>query len=95
MGDEHIELTKQEFIDRWGSFTVSFSSYYKYKFYFTCTVGAPDNPDGKLSLAYGGDSDGIYRFDVEATDSYLVSDLDWSSGTYQDWKKGVEYSFYD
>lgn len=82
-------------MEQWGSFTVSFSSYYKYKFYFTCTIGTPDKPDDRLSLVYGGDSSDIYRFEVGATDSYLVSDLDWIEGTYQDWKKGVKYSFYD
>lgn len=87
---KYVTQTKKEFIEQHKDVIVSFSSYYKYKFYFTST-----GYSGQLTLGYGGDSSDIYRFEVGATDSYTVYNMDWDSGTYHDWTTGTEYSFCD
>lgn len=93
MSTTYIEQTKQEFLAHHKGLSVSFTSYYKYKFYFTCMTGDQTNPSGVLSLSYGGCSEDIYRFDLGATDVYAVGDLDWSYGEYKDWDTGITYSF--
>lgn len=92
---KYVTQTKKEFIEQHKDVIVSFSSYYKYKFYFTATIGEPKKPTGTLTLGYGGDSSDIYRFEVGATDAYTVGDMDWDSGTYRDWVTNTEYSFCD
>lgn len=85
---EYISITKEEFINKYGDFVVEFSSYYKYKFYFT-TSGL----NYTLEMVYGGSSDKIYYFDVSATDTYAVKNVDWSSGRYLDMINNVCYEF--
>ena len=91
---KYVAQPKKEFLEQHKDVVVAFSSYYKYKFYFTALVGYPKHT-GSLTLGYGGDSSDIYRFEVGATDSYEVSTMDWDSGTYRDWTTNTEYSFCD
>ena len=92
---KYVKQTKEEFIEQHKDVIVSFSDYYKYTFYFTATIGDPENPTGTLRLGYGGDSSDIYKLEVSATDSYTVGDMDWSSGQYTDWVTDTEYYFYE
>jgi hypothetical protein len=83
-------MTRQEFYEKYGSVKVKFSSYYKYKFNYVATL-----PDGKvLTCGYGGNSDEVYRHEVDVDSEETVSSLQPYEGTiYQDGKE-VEW-FYD
>ena len=64
-------MTSKEFFEKYGEVKVKFDHYYKYTFHYVA-----DLPDGsKLTCAYGGDSDDIYRFDVEANKEITVAHL--------------------
>ena len=93
---KYVTQTNKEFIEQHKDVIVNFSSYYKYKFYFTAIIGEELEPIGRLMMVIGdGDSSDIYRFEVSATDSHAVGDMEWGSGTYQDWTTNTEYSFCD
>lgn len=83
-------MTRQEFYEKYGGVKVKFSSYYKYKFIYAVTL-----PDGKrLTCGYGGDSDQIYRHEVDVDKEETVSSLQPDEGAvFQDDKK-IE-GFYD
>jgi len=61
-------MKQEEFMEKYGGEKVKFSSYYKYSFIFINEKG--------LSISVGGDSNDIYRFDVDVDKEYLVSDLE-------------------
>ena len=63
-------MNRKEFYDKYGDVKVKFSSYWKYTFVFTGEV------DGTLiSVRVGGDSNGIYRFEVDANSVETVLGL--------------------
>ena len=58
-----MQLTEEEFIDKYSEVEVTFDSYYKYAFTY---VGYTE-PDGlQVEVSYGGDSSQIYRFELKA-----------------------------
>lgn len=83
-------MTKQEFFDKYGDVVVSFSSYYKYVFYYKA-----DLPDGTLiHVSVGGNSEDIYRFDISSEDRQEIRVLDPYAGNVR--REGVRIeSFYD
>ena len=83
-------VARDEFIDKYGSVEVKFSSYYKYTFTYTGTL-----PDGsKISVDVGGNSADIYRMSVSANDVETVYALDPHAGSvYKDGQ--VVEGFYD
>lgn len=58
----------KEFIKKYGKHKVRFGGYYKYKFMFS-------NQDG-LIVYVGGNSDDIYKLDVEVDKEYTVEELE-------------------
>lgn len=83
-------MKRQEFYEKYGSVKVKISSYYKYKFTYVATL-----PDGKwLVCRYGGNSDDIYRHEVNVNSEETVSSLQpYEGAVYQDGKY-IE-GFYD
>ena len=68
-----MRMTEKEFFEKYGERKVKLISYHKYTFTFT---------DGKGFAAYiGGDSDSIYRLEVEADREYTVEELDLDSAS--------------
>lgn len=74
-------MTPEQVQEKFDATLLRFSHYYKYTFTFT---GRTD--DGyKVTCWYGGSSDEIYRYDVDAEREYLFGDLDgWSSVRIED-----------
>jgi|688.fasta_scaffold480425_2 hypothetical protein len=60
-----MELSEEEFIEKYADVVVSFESYYKYSFKY---VGYTDpGVDGlRIEVSYGGDPQEIYRFELQA-----------------------------
>lgn len=75
------ELTRQEFLEKYGDVEVTFFSYYKYTFTFT-----GETPDGhEISVGYGGHSDDIYRYEVFSGETGTVSSIDpYQGSVYKD-----------
>jgi hypothetical protein len=83
------DMTALEFITEYGDVDVTFSYYYKYTFTYSATL-----PDGKiLKVQYGGNSDQIYRHEVD-TLSVKVRHLGPFAGSVYEGDDEVE-SFYD
>ena len=83
-------MTRQEFYDKYGSVKVKFSSYYKYTFTYAATL-----PDGKcLTCGYGGNSDDIYRHEVDAGSEETVNSLQPHTGSIYQGGNEIE-NFYD
>ena len=74
-------MTGEQVQEKFGNVLLKFSNYYKYTFTFT---GRTD--DGyKITCWYGGSSDEIYRYDVNAESEYSLGDLDgWSAVKVED-----------
>jgi hypothetical protein len=65
-------MTKDEFIIKYGSTKVKFSSYYKYTFSYAALT-----EDGlKITVGIGGNSDEIYRQEVMPDKEEYINDLD-------------------
>jgi hypothetical protein len=75
------KMTVEQVKEKFGNTVLRFSSYYKYMFAFT---GHTD--DGhKIMCMYGGNSDDIYRYDVDANSEYRLGNLnDWSAVVIKD-----------
>lgn len=84
-------MTREEFYEKYGDVKVKFSSYYKYT--FTYTGNLPDG--GRISVNWGGNSDDIYRFDVDADSEETISILYPYAGTVYDKDGKVIDEFYD
>jgi len=84
------DITKDEFIDKYGEIIVQFRSYYKYSFTYE---GELKNGDS-IMARIGGDSDDIYRIEVVNNETSTIASLDpISAGIYRD---GSEIcGFYD
>lgn len=92
-GDK-MEITHDEFIEKYADVRMTFSSYYKYEFTY---IGQTD--DGvKVSVTYGGDANQIYRFSLDAGHNFLLGE------TAMTFKRGVSeridtkeelFDFYD
>jgi hypothetical protein len=84
------ELTREQFIDKYGDVEVRFSSYYK----FTFTYSAQLTDGSYLTVSVGGNSDEIYRFKVANNEVVTVRNLNpYTGSVYQD-RQEVE-GFYD
>jgi hypothetical protein len=60
---------RPDIIEKYGNVVCAFASYYKYAFTFQGTA-----EDGAVvSLTVGGDSGGIYRFEVNAGDTMTLA----------------------
>lgn len=82
------KLTKADFLARYGSLLVTFSSYYKYTFTFTGQL--PAYPGRTIAVYVGGGSDGIYRLDVTAGHAQSVESLDIEWGSIYEGGHAVE-----
>jgi len=60
-----MELSEDEFLEKYAEVEVTFESYYKYAFKY---VGYTDpGPDGlRIEVSYGGETSQIYRFELKA-----------------------------
>jgi hypothetical protein len=56
------KLTEQEVTELYGNVRLKFKSYYKYSF----TFGAVASDGALITARYGGNSDGIYRYELDA-----------------------------
>jgi hypothetical protein len=83
-------MTYDEFIEKYGDVTVTFSSYYKYRFRYSATL----ENDFQLIVEIGGDSDDIYRMEVLAGDSYTVAELEPNGGWMNDQSGFTVETFY-
>lgn len=64
------DLTREEFLKKYGEVEVKFSYYYKYEFVFKGEVdGSP------IAVSIGGSADGIYGMDVSFDETSTVSAL--------------------
>lgn len=83
-------MTREEFYDKYGDVRVNFVSYYKYTFTYAALL-----PDGKLlTCRYGGNSESIYRHEVDVDHEETVSSLQpYKGAVYHDGKE-IE-GFYD
>ena len=88
MSDKNI--SKQDFLDKYGDIEVTFSSYYKYSFTFKGTTDAGE----ELYVSIGGDSDEIYRMEIMADDPESVRSLDPYQGSVRIGGELIE-RFYD
>lgn len=68
-------MNKQEFIEKYGEIEVTFSSYFKYVFYFRAIL--PNDHD--LLVYIGGKPEYIYRTEVNGNPIKIV-DLDAEAG---------------
>jgi hypothetical protein len=76
-----MQITKDEFLDKYGNVKVKFDSYYKYMFRFRGEL--PEG--GVLYCSYGGDADDIYRFNIDVDKEETVSTIDPNRGSvYKD-----------
>jgi hypothetical protein len=73
-----VNLTKTEFLAKYGNVYVVFSDYYKYMFHY---IGMLEGVDSIISVTVGGNADSIYELGVSADEKIRVSDLDPVSGT--------------
>jgi len=71
------QLTREEFLERYGDEQVKFAYYYKYVFTFSGKTEAGNN----ISVSVGGDPDEIYRLEVANSGSDRVRDLNPSCGS--------------
>jgi hypothetical protein len=84
------QLTKADFLEKYGAVEVTFSSYYKYTFDFTATL--PD--ENLLTVRVGGGGDDIYRQSVTANTLHRVDTLAPYAGSVT--QNGVELEeFYE
>jgi hypothetical protein len=65
-----MEITHDEFIEKYANVRVHFASYYKYSFTY---VGITEDKI-IVSVDYGGHADYIYRVEVGANDSFLLGE---------------------
>lgn len=90
-----MSITKAEFMERYGDVLVSFSSYYKYTFYFR---GIAENGE-TITCSIGSSSDDIYKLDVQAGEKKTIRLLDAQDGdiTYGCARRGEDEicSFFD
>lgn len=64
-------ITIEQAISKYGEVKLKFSSYYKYSFMFQGRAS-----DGALICAnFGGNSDDIYRYEVDADKTYFLGDI--------------------
>ena len=84
------KMTREEFYAKYGDVKVKFRSYYKFTFTYSAEL-----PDGtRLTCGYGGNSEEIYRHEVEVDKEETVSSLQPYTGEVR--KDGVELEgFYD
>lgn len=67
-----LEISKEEFCNRYGDVVVKFSYYYKYVFTFNAEL-----PDGsKLIIAFGGSADFIFNIEVNNNEEHYVKDME-------------------
>lgn len=84
------ELSREQFIEKYGVIKVKFSSYYKFTFVFAARL---DNGD-YIRVEVGANSDDIYRLEVYADTECTIRNLDPYAGSV--WRTGKEVeSFYD
>jgi hypothetical protein len=85
-----MDITREDFIKKYGHVKVKFSSYYKYSFEFSGNL-----PDGrKISVSVGGNSDDIYRINVDSECEETVIGLDPYCGSIYENGSEIE-GFYD
>jgi hypothetical protein len=66
-----VDITYDEFIEKYANVRMTFSSYYKYGFTY---VGQTD--DGvRVSVTYGNDANQIYRFSLDAGHNFLLGEI--------------------
>lgn len=89
------EITREQFVERFGHIQVQFSSYYKFEFTF-CGVGRDSETGEEVAVlvSLGGSSDAIYRQDITADEVLRVEHGDWFKGSANVPSEG-EVEFYD
>ena len=66
-----MNITNEEFIALYGDVEVEFYSYYKYTFTYRGEL-----PDGSVIFCdYGGNSDEVYRYEVNAGDKIAIKSV--------------------
>ena len=84
-------MTPKEFYKKYGGVKVKFNHYFKYSFNYYGEL--PDG--GKLVVAYGGNADDIYRYDVSFDSENTVNEISPYMGTAYDKMGHVIDQFYD
>lgn len=84
------EISKNQFIEKYGEIVVKFISYYKFIFTYEAVMS-----DGrKITIQYGGNSDDIYRHSVNSETLESIRSIDPSSGYVYENEELVE-RFYE
>ena len=86
-------LTRQEFMEKYGQVIVEFSDYYKFTFRYVNVRMASEG--GTISVEFGGNAEDIYRHDLSSNERIKVVDLEPFSGTVRDAGGNVVDEFYD
>lgn len=85
-----MEISFDDFLQKYGDVPVVFSSYYKYSFAY---VGTLDNKTIKVYV--GGNSDDIYKFEVKSGEKIAISKLcPYSGYVYEDGKETESFYTY-
>lgn len=68
-----MEITQEEFLEKYADVVVTFDHYYKFCFEF---VGYTSNDiDGlQITVSYGGNASDIYRFELNDGDTFKLRD---------------------
>lgn len=83
-------MTRQEFYDKYSDVKVKFLSYYKYNFTYVANL-----PNGnRLTCRYGGNTDDIYKHEVQVNNEETIYCLQPHEGSVFQNGEEIE-SFYD
>lgn len=86
------KMNKEQIQEKFGNTLLRFSHYYKYTFTF---IGHTED-EYKILCYFGGSSDDIYRYDVNADVEYRVGNLDdWSAVRVMDKANKVIFELYN
>jgi hypothetical protein len=91
-----MELSEDEFLEKYAEVEVTFDSYYKYAFKY---VGYTDpGPDGlRIEVSYGGAHYRIYRFELKAGHTVKLGEtaMSFYSGTAETISGEIVDEFYE
>jgi len=83
-------MTLEQVNEKFKDTKIKFNSYYKYTFYFSGVT-----EDGyQVLCSFGGDSDDIYRFDVDTNELSFSNTNEWNSVTIKDSKGETVFNEY-
>lgn len=73
-------MSYDEFIEKYGDVVVTFSSYYKYCFRYKAVLESGET----IIVSIGGDTDDIYRWEIQNNESLTIRELEPNYGWLND-----------